>query len=299
MTRIVLLSSPFRKFFLLLSCLLALLFLLAQNAFAQHPGVHTGGGGVHFNTGPHFSPPPMHYSSPYRAPLSPLPSGFSSHLYPSHTLPPHTFAPHSFALSAFHPPASSLQPSTGPRLAPPASDVIVFHPRPIYPFPPFYPIFGAPIFFGYPFWAFGFGFGFNSCWWPNCGPFWGCGYGYNVVPFYQFSLPTYTPPPTYQYPLYAYPESRDLPELFLKDSTVYDVTDYWLVDNQLHFTVVEKGKSVEHVIPFDDLDLQYTINANTRRGFRFVLRNEPLDQYLRDHPDPDDVPPEVTPPQNN
>jgi hypothetical protein len=25
--------------------------------------------------------------------------------------------------------------------------------------------------------------------------------------------------------------------------------------------------------------------VNTRRGFRVVMRNEPLEQYLRDHPD--------------
>ena len=80
---------------------------------------------------------------------------------------------------------------------------------------------------------------------------------------------------------------RDLPQLYLKDGTMYSVTDYWLVDNQLHFTMIEEGgtKSVEHVIGFDELDLQTTIDVNTQRGFRFVLRNEPLEQYLRDHPD--------------
>ena len=82
-------------------------------------------------------------------------------------------------------------------------------------------------------------------------------------------------------------DRRDLPQLYLKDGTMYSVTDYWLVDNQLHFTMIEEGgtKSVEHVIGFDELDLQTTIDVNTQRGFRFVLRNEPLEQYLRDHPD--------------
>jgi hypothetical protein len=47
-------------------------------------------------------------------------------------------------------------------------------------------------------------------------------------------------------------------------------------------------KAAEQVIPFDKRDLQKT-DENTRRGFRFVLRNEPFEQYLRDHPD-------VTPP---
>jgi hypothetical protein len=49
---------------------------------------------------------------------------------------------------------------------------------------------------------------------------------------------------------------------------------------------------VEHVRDFDALDLQTTIDVNTERGFRFTLRNEPLEQYLRNHPDasPQDSP---------
>jgi hypothetical protein len=41
------------------------------------------------------------------------------------------------------------------------------------------------------------------------------------------------------------------------------------------------------------LDLQKTVDSNTRRGFRFVLRDEPFEQYLRDHPD--GAPPAVPP----
>jgi hypothetical protein len=97
------------------------------------------------------------------------------------------------------------------------------------------------------------------------------------------------------YPLYVYGgERRELVQLFLKDGTVYEVTDYWLVDSQLHFTI-ERGKPAEQTIALDDLDLQTTIEVNTRRGFRFVLRNEPLEQYLRDHPDV--IPPLAQPPQ--
>jgi hypothetical protein len=64
------------------------------------------------------------------------------------------------------------------------------------------------------------------------------------------------------------------------------VTDYWLVENQLHFMTIEEGgaKLVPHLIDFDQLDLQKTIDANTRRGFHFVLRNDPVEQYLRHHP---------------
>jgi hypothetical protein len=97
--------------------------------------------------------------------------------------------------------------------------------------------------------------------------------------------------------VYVYGEEReDLPQLFLKDGTVLNVTDYWLVDDQLHFTMIEEegGKPAEHMIPFDALDLQKTVDVDTGRGFRFMLRNEPLEQYVRDHPE--GPPPVVTPP---
>jgi hypothetical protein len=79
---------------------------------------------------------------------------------------------------------------------------------------------------------------------------------------------------------------------------VYNVIDYWLVDGQIHFTMLDESgtKSVEHVIGFDELDLQKTIDVATERGFRFVLRNEPVERYLRDHPDP--TPPVAPPPKN-
>jgi hypothetical protein len=45
--------------------------------------------------------------------------------------------------------------------------------------------------------------------------------------------------------------------------------------------------------------LQKTIDVNTARGFRFVLRNEPLEQYLKDNPSldsPSDEAPRNQPP---
>jgi hypothetical protein len=53
---------------------------------------------------------------------------------------------------------------------------------------------------------------------------------------------------------------------------------------------------VEQVIPLEDLDQQTTVDANTRRGFRFVLRDEPLEEYLEHHPN--QAPPDWTPAQN-
>jgi hypothetical protein len=57
------------------------------------------------------------------------------------------------------------------------------------------------------------------------------------------------------------------------------VSDYWLENGQIHFTIGEESgaKPVEHVIGFDELDLQRTVDVNTQRGFGFVLRSEPLE----------------------
>jgi hypothetical protein len=77
------------------------------------------------------------------------------------------------------------------------------------------------------------------------------------------------------------------------------VNDYWFVDDQIHFAMLDESsrKSVEQVIAYDDLDVQKTIDVNSRRGFRVVMRGEPIEQYLRDHPDL--TPPLLEPPQKN
>jgi hypothetical protein len=92
----------------------------------------------------------------------------------------------------------------------------------------------------------------------------------------------------------------DRPRLYLRNGTIYSVTDYWLFNGQIHFTTLEEGgtKSVEQVIPFEDLDLQQTIDVNTRRGFRFVLRNAPIEHYLRDG-NQGNPPAEKAPPPEN
>jgi hypothetical protein len=155
------------------------------------------------------------------------------------------------------------------------------------------------VFFDGPFF---FGGAFNSFWWPPCGPFWGPGCGFS--PFYgyggygygsdfengspMYGSGTQGTAQGYDNPPFLYGQgARDLVELFFKDGTVFDVRDYWLVDGQIHFTTLDEGgtKLVENVRDFDALNLQTTIDVNTERGFKFTLRNEPLEQYLRNHPD--------------
>jgi hypothetical protein len=151
--------------------------------------------------------------------------------------------------------------------------------RPIRRFPPAFVVYESPLLYGGPFW------GLNSCLWATCDLFWSWTLDYTEV---SSPSPTNYVSQVYETPVYDYGEERlDRPQLVLKDGTVLNVTDYWLIDDQLHFAMIEEvgTKPAEHVIPFEELDLQTTTDANARRGFSFVLRDEPIEQYLRDHPD--------------
>jgi hypothetical protein len=127
-------------------------------------------------------------------------------------------------------------------------------------------------FWGRPLYSYGLGFGYGPAWWSNCGPYWRWGSS-----CYVYTVPVYI----------SSGGGRDLPQLYMKDGTVYNVTDYWSVDNQLHFTTIDESgtKWDEHTVGLDQLDLQKTVDVSKQRGFRFLLRNEPLQQYLQDHPE--------------
>jgi hypothetical protein len=159
--------------------------------------------------------------------------------------------------------------------------------RPIRPFPTGFGIYAFPFAFGGGWWQL------NACWWASCELF-GI-LGYDSGSNYTYAPPNYVTLPEYEPSVYG--EMReDLPQLYLKDGTILNVSDYWVVEGQLHFTMIEEygAKPVEHTIPFDALDLQKSIDANSQRGFRFVLRNQPVEDYIRDHPD--GMPPEPTVP---
>jgi len=245
-----------KKFLIVVSCILAVC-VSTKLALAQHPAARNAGGVVH------ISAPPISH-----VPISSAPIIHAPIIY----------APIST-------PRISTTPSAG------ALGTAVFRPpwRPIRRFPPVLVVYESPSFLGGPFW------GLNSCWWATCDLFWSWTLGYTTV---SSPGPTNYISQVNETPVYVYGEERpDLPQLFLKDGTILSVTDYWVFDNQLHFTMIEENgtKPAEHVVPFDALDLQTTVDANTRRGFRFMLRNEPLQQYLRDHPE--GPPPIVTPPR--
>ena len=215
--------------------------------------------------------------------------------------PAHVYAPPAYHAPVISPPIQRPPIMYAPNPAPLhnvpyaggyRSSIVVPPVRPIHPIrrpPPLFIIYNQPFFFGQPFWQNSF------CWDVECNWFW------PLVPDYatiSSSAPSnyVAQPPEIQ--VYVYGDEReDRPQLYLKDGTILNVTDYWVVDNQLHFKVIDdsSAKPVEQVIPFEELDLQKTVDANARRGFRFLLRNEPFDEYVRDHPD--GPPPAVAPHQ--
>lgn len=274
MVRFVFSFSSHCKRLVLFACITASLGYQAPIALAQRAGAHFGGGG--HVIAPHVAAPHISVPPPGRA-----------------AIPPFRFAGGSRPLGLG-------APGFGFRPRP-------IHPRPVLPIIPF------PIFFG-PSFGYWPGYGFNSLWWPTCAPSWGWRFGCTAAPYapyygYGFggyispyvspyiAPPEYAPPPSY---LYGGEESRQRPQLYLKDGTVFNVTDYWLVNGQIHFTTLEDvgTKSVEHVVPFEDLDLQNTIDVNTRMGFRFVLRNAPIEHYLQNRNE-DNPPAETAPPKEN
>jgi hypothetical protein len=163
--------------------------------------------------------------------------------------------------------------------------------RPIRPLPPAFLLYWSPFIFGGPF------SGFN-CWFADCGLLWPGMFDFGTVssPGQVYISPA-SAAPTGGYDEYRDygEEDPDMPQLYLKDGSILNVSDYWLLDGQLHFTMIEAygANPTEEVIPFEALDLQKSVDVNTRRGFRFMLRNEPFEQYAHDHPE--GPPPALTP----
>lgn len=255
----------------------------ATGGFAQHSGGHVGTAG-HPGAIGHPSAGPVSHPVTAR-PIVPI--------HPPLVVPP----TRSFLIRPPAPPAGS------------SPAFIIGYPYPHHPIPrrPFVPIapygpgFGV---FGLPFFGLGWGFGYGfGPWYYGCGPYWSWDYGCYGAPYYQTS-PGYmgpsigqNPPPqmevqNWNWPVYYYGEQNsEYVQLYLNDGTVYNVTDYWLVNGVLHYKMLEDGgtKVVEHTMDFSNLDLQKTIDVNTARGFRVVLRDEPIEQYLKDHPSMDEL----------
>ena len=60
--------------------------------------------------------------------------------------------------------------------------------------------------------------------------------------------------------------------LYLNNGAAFDVADYWVADNKLHF-VAQDGAEVS--IEMDQIALQRTVDENAKRGIQFILNPHP------------------------
>jgi hypothetical protein len=154
-------------------------------------------------------------------------------------------------------------------------------------------------------WGGGWGLGFGSPWlgidyWND--PWSGFGYGYPGIDYYSApydynatgdyvgpydpsfpsAQPSENPPNTYQNAPYQQ-SSTDANQvnnnsgnstsyvlLYRKDGAVFSVTDYWLAEGKLHYTL---DTGAEIAINMDQLDLQRTVDENGSRGVAFTLKS--------------------------
>jgi hypothetical protein len=64
-------------------------------------------------------------------------------------------------------------------------------------------------------------------------------------------------------------ESTAAVVLYLNDGKTYEVSDYWVADNQLHYI---SNHGSESTIDLDQVDLQRTVDENAKRGTQFTLK---------------------------
>lgn len=127
-------------------------------------------------------------------------------------------------------------------------------------------------------------------WHPHRGIFPRDHYWFDPFRFFVLDFAPPPPPsdPTVPFAAVAYyygNEAASRPRLVFKDHTTYTVEDYWRVGDQLHFITSEDGgaKSVSRTIPFADLDVQATTDLLAAHGFKFRVRDEPIEQWLKHH----------------
>jgi len=255
--------SILRKTLVVVAGAVAFAWIYAPAAMAQRVGGHFGGGA-------RVPAPPAHVASP-RVLVAPP------------------------ARAAISRPQVLLGPHLARTRNPIGSTAFGFRRHPIF-------VFLHPRFFVVPFFWFDGGLWSPTFAWWTCARYWGWGLGCNGLPLDEKGVENYVTRPVYENPpVYWYGmESRDLVQLYLKNGDAYSVTDYWFVNSEVHFTLGDEvdTKASEQVVDLDELDLQRTIAVNTRRGFRLVMRDEPWQQYLRDHPDAAPPPLETLLPKN-
>ena len=176
--------------------------------------------------------------------------------------------------------------------------------------------------FGWPWLGFGFGFG-DPFWfdpWWGAGPAYGYAYAYPNSGVYTYPDSGYYPPDdnSNAQPQEDSPYSRGdqsstngiwvtpngpspssaqnsgsltVPVLiYLKSGAVYTVRDYWMIDGELHFIMVN---GVQNSVELGQVDLPRTNTENAKSGVKFIYKSEPS---VTAPPDGNGIPPGASAP---
>jgi hypothetical protein len=79
----------------------------------------------------------------------------------------------------------------------------------------------------------------------------------------------------------------------LKNGAVQSVRDYWIVDGELHYVLMN---GVQNSVNLDMVDLPRTNTENARSGVRFIFKSEP--SIIPAGPDGNAMPPGASDPNS-
>jgi hypothetical protein len=60
--------------------------------------------------------------------------------------------------------------------------------------------------------------------------------------------------------------------IYMKNGSVYTVRDYWIVDGELHFLLLD---GVQKSVDLELVDLPRTNTENAKSGVKFIFKSEP------------------------
>ena len=79
--------------------------------------------------------------------------------------------------------------------------------------------------------------------------------------------------------------------IYLKSGAVYSVRDYWMVDGELHYILID---GAQNSVDLEQVDLPRTNTENAKSGVKFILKSEP--DITPAAPDGNAVPPGASEP---
>jgi hypothetical protein len=76
--------------------------------------------------------------------------------------------------------------------------------------------------------------------------------------------------------------------IYMKNGTVRTVRDYWMLDGELHFILMN---GTQHSVDLEQVDLPRTNTENAKSGVKFIFKSAPSVTSPDDQPDPPDEQP--------